>query len=72
MYFIRKNKKEKTIKAMFMREIYFVNNFKTNMLINNNIFNFEKFNLFINKEEIYINSCDITILINVQRRFAIS
>ena len=41
-----KKKNDKSITSIFRREIYLINNFKTNMLINNNVIKFE--NVIIN------------------------
>ena len=56
-------------KTFFTREVYLIDNFKANMLINNDILESKKFAIDLEKDEIYIDSCNITVFIDVQKRF---
>ena len=63
---IHLKKNDKSITSIFRREIYLMNNFKTNMLINNNII--ESKNIIINsiKKQTFIINIDVTISIKIK------
>ena len=66
IYIIHFKKNDKSITLMFRREIYLINNFKTNMFINNDIINSK--NIIINsiKKQTFINNINVIILIKVK------
>ena len=68
MYFINV-KNDKFVKIIIRREIHLINNFKINMFINNNVIDFEKWQVNYEKRNVVINSCGVTIFVNIQRRF---
>ena len=59
-------KNDKSITSIFRREIHLMNNFKTNMLINNDII--ESKNIIINsiKKQAFIINIDVTISIKIK------
>ena len=48
----------KTINARFTRFVYIVENFKVNILFNNNIFDLKNIVVYINKQKFIVNNCD--------------
>ena len=68
MYFIDE-KNDKSTKIMIRRKVYLINNFKINMLINNDVIDSKRWNINLNKKETLIESCEIIITIDIQRRF---
>lgn len=68
MYFENKNEFDKIVKAMIIKKFYLIKNFKTNLLIENNIFDSKFIDIFTSINIIYIDNCDITILIFVKAR----
>ena len=62
--YIKKN--DKLITSIFRRKIHLINNFKTNMLINNDVIEFE--NIIINsiKKQTFIINIDVIILIKIK------
>ena len=63
-------KKKTMIKAKILKEVYLLNYLKANMLIENNLSKSRKFDIFISILSIYIDSCDVIILIFIKSRFA--
>ena len=59
-------KNDKSITSIFRRKVYLINNFKANMLINNNVIEFE--NIMINsiKKQTFITSINVIISIKVK------
>ena len=48
----------KTINACFIRFVYIIENFKINVLFNNNIFDLKNIVVYINKQKFIVNNCD--------------
>ena len=48
----------KTINVYFIRFIYIVENFKINVLFNNNIFNLKNIVVYIDKQKLTVDNCD--------------
>ena len=48
----------KSIIVCFIRYFYIVNNFKTNILFDNNIFNLKNVVIHVNQQKFIINNCD--------------
>ena len=69
MYLENKNKFNIIVKAIIIREIYLIKDLKTNLLIDNDIFEFELIDIFTFISTIYIDNCDITIFIVINNRF---
>lgn len=69
MYFSGKNKHDEIVRAKITRKIHFVNNLKANMLIENNVFESKKFNIFTFTSIVYIESCEVIISIFIKNRF---
>ena len=67
MYFIDE-KIDKSTRIMIRREMHLINNFKINMLINNDVMNSQRWNINLNKKQIFIKNCEIVVLIDIQRR----
>ena len=59
-------KNDKSITSIFRREIYLINNFKTNMLINNNVIKFESIMINSIKKQAFIININVTISIKVK------
>ena len=68
MYFSSINKDENFVKTLIIREIHLIENLKANVLIDNDILNSEKFDIFISTSSAYIESCNVIILIFVNNR----
>ena len=71
MYFEEKNKIDDTVKTVIIREIHLIKNLKINLLIENDILEFELIDISTFTNIAYIESCDVTIsiIINVKFRF---
>ena len=48
----------KTIIVRFTRYVYIINDFKTNVFLNNNILKSKNIIFFVNKNKFIINNCD--------------
>ena len=57
---------------MIRREIHLMNNLKINMLIDNNVIDFEKWNIDNKHSKITIDNCDVIISIDIRRRSSIN
>ena len=68
MYFSDKNQNDKSATALITREIHLIDNLKINILIENDIFEFKKFDVFISISSAHIESCNIIISIFVRNR----
>ena len=68
MYFSDKNQNDKSTTALITKEIHLVDNLKTNIFIENDILESEKFDVFISTSSAHIESCDIIISIFVRNR----
>ena len=66
MYFADTDDKRRKIKTLITRAIHLIDNFKTNMLIDNNILRSEFIDISTFTKSTYIDSCEITILIRMQ------
>ena len=69
MYFFEKDKNDTTVKAKIIRKIYLINDLKTNMLLENDVLNSKKFDIFTFTSSTYIESCEIIISIFIKNRF---
>ena len=69
MYFLEKNKNDKIFKTKIIRKIHLMNNLKTNMLIENDVLESKKFDIFISISSVSIDSCDVIISIFIRNRF---
>ena len=57
-FFILNEIDNKTAIVCFIRYIHIVDNFKTNIFLNNNILRLKNIVLYINKNKLTINNCD--------------
>ena len=69
MYFENKNKSDIIVKTIIIREIHLIKDWKANLLIENNIFEFEWIDISTFISTIYIDNCEITIFIVINDRF---
>ena len=65
IYFKEKDQQKNEIRAMIIKEVHLINDLKVNILFENDIFDFELFDIFMLTNTIYIKSCKITISINI-------
>lgn len=65
MYFDEKNIYDNAVKAMIIKKIHFVNEFKINILIDNHILNLELFDISMFISIAYIENCKIIIFITI-------
>ena len=70
MYFLDQ-KNDKIVKIIIRREIHLINNLKINMLIDNDVIDSKKWNIDNEHNKITIDSCDVTIFIDIRRRSSI-
>ena len=63
---IHLKKNDKSITLMFRRKIHLINNFKTNMFINNDIIDSKSIIINSIKKQTFINNTDVIILIKVK------
>lgn len=63
MYFNEKNASDDTMRAMITREVHLINEFKVNILIDNNILNSKLFDISMSNKTRHTESCDIIISI---------
>ena len=70
MYFLDQ-KNDKIVKIIIRREIHLINNLKINMLIDNDVIDSEKWNIDNEHSKTTIDSCDVTISIDIRRRSSI-
>ena len=59
-------KNDKSITSMFRRKIHLINNFKTNMFINNDIIDSKSIIINSIKKQTFINSIDVIISIEIK------
>ena len=69
MYFLEKNKSETMIKVKRTKKVHLISILKANMFIKNDVLKSKKFDIFISISSIYIDSCDVIILIFIKSRF---
>ena len=69
MYFEEKNKIDDTVKTVIIREIHLIKNLKINLLIENDIFEFELIDISTSTNIAYIENCDVTISITINVKF---
>ena len=67
-YFSSIDENENSVKTLIIREIHLIENLKANVLIDNDILNSEKFDIFISTLSAYIESCNVIIFISVNNR----
>lgn len=65
MYFYDKKKHENSGRTLITREINLIDDFRANFLIENDVLNFETFDIFIST---YIESCNVNISIFIKNR----
>ena len=65
IYFNEKNRNDEMIRAKITRKIHFVDELKANMLIENDIFESELFDISMSNSTAYIESCDVIIFITI-------
>ena len=65
MIFTKENDQENDVRVMFRREIHIMNNLKINILMKNEIMNFEKISIDFEKNTARINSCSVIVSIEV-------
>ena len=65
MYF-SDQKNDVTIRAKITKKMHLVDNLKTNMLLNNDVIDSEKIDVNISNKSIYIDSCEITISLEIR------
>ena len=65
IYFKKKVQQKNKIRTMITKEIHLINDLKINILLENDIFDFELFDISMSTNTIYIESCKITISINI-------
>ena len=65
MYFFDQ-KNDVTIKTKIIKKIHLIDNFKTNMLLNNDVIESEKIDVNIFKKTIYIESCEIIASLKIR------
>ena len=65
MYF-SDQKNNVTVKVKIIREIHLIDNFKTNMLLSNDVIESEKIDVSISNKSIYIDNCEIIVNFEVR------
>lgn len=65
MYFLDIDDKEQVVRALITKEIHLMNNFKTNVLIKNDVLNLKLIDVSTFKDLAYIESCDVIIFIRL-------
>ena len=68
IYFLDTNKFEKSAFANITRKIHLIDDLKINMLIENDILEFESFIIDVSKKTITINNCEIIIELFIKQR----
>ena len=63
---LKEKKNDKSIMSIFRREVHLINNFKTNMFINNDIIEFESIMINSIKKQAFIISTDAIISIKIK------
>ena len=66
MYFADIDDKKRKVKTLITKKIHLIDNFKTNMLINNDILKSELIDISTFTKSAYVDSCEVTILIRMQ------
>ena len=69
MYFKSINEIDQIVQTVITKKVHFMKFFRINLLINNNILNFELIDISISSNSTYIKSCKITISIFIKTRF---
>ena len=68
IYFSNTNDKDRAVKTLIIKKIHLVNNFKANILIENDILNSKFIDVLTFKSSTYIKNCDVIISIRMQIR----
>ena len=68
MYFSNVDEKKHLVKTLITKEIHLIDDFKANILIENDVLKSELIDVSIFKKSIYIESCDVTIFIRIQTK----
>lgn len=66
MYFANINDKNQKVKTLITQKIHLIDNFKTNIFIDNDVLKFEFIDILTSTNSIFIENCEITILIRTQ------
>ena len=69
MYFESVNDSDKSAKAIIIREVHLIKDFKAHLLIENDVLKSKMIDISNSTNSIYIESCNITISINTKSRF---
>lgn len=69
--FRKKDKNKTVVQVKITRKAYSMNTLKTNMFIENNVLEFEKFDIFTFTSSVYIENCEIIISIFIKNRFVL-
>ena len=64
--YLSKSKNDKNVISFIQREIYLMNDFKINMLIDNDIIDFEQFIIDMKIKQIVIENIDVSIFIEMK------
>ena len=68
MYFSEKNEDDQSIFAEIIKKIHLIDNLKVNLLIDNNVLNFELIDIFIFINTVFIENCNVIVSIVVKFR----
>jgi len=66
LYFSNKDEKKNLVITKIIREVYLINNFKTNMLIKNDLIDLKEITINVISKLIFINNCDDIVFIKVR------
>lgn len=65
IYFKNKNKFDKNVRIMIIKEIHLINDLKINILLENYILNSKLFDISMLTATAYIENCNVTISIKI-------
>jgi len=66
LYFFSKNNEDNLVMTKITQEVHLMNDFKINMLIENNLIDFEEIIIDVVSKSIFINNCDVIVSIKVK------
>lgn len=67
-YFLKTIKSDSLAYTCIWQELYFLNSFRANILIDNNLLGLKNMTINIVLKSAYIGDCKITILLNVRQK----
>ena len=70
MYFSKKNENDQSVLVEIIKEIHLIDNLKVNLLIDNDVLNFEFIDIFTFTSTIFIENCNVIVSIIVKFRFS--